>query len=70
MSGPVKLSELFNADGPGRGELDELVKSLASLSRQLRGLAKNFDADAPRIQQGLATILSSTQTVRERLFGG
>lgn len=65
-SGPVNFDELFGPMGPGRVELDELVKSVSALSRNTKLLAKNLDADGQRIGAGLAAITSQTQALRER----
>jgi TP901 family phage tail tape measure protein len=66
MNNPVSFSDLFDATGPGRQELEELVKSVAALGRGVRTLSKNLDGDSAKIAAGLATIVGQVQVLREQ----
>lgn len=65
-SGPITFEELFGPTGPGRQELDDLVKTIGSLNRSVKLLSKNLDADGQRIATGLAAIKDQTAGLREQ----
>lgn len=65
-SGPITFEQLFGPTGPGRQDLDELVKSVAALSRSVKVLGKNLDSDGQRIATGLAAIKEQTAGLREQ----
>jgi len=66
MAGPISFDELFGPTGPGRAELDELGKSVATLSRYVKVLGKNLESDGQRIGAGLQAITTGTQALRQQ----